>query len=108
MPIEIMINILQAFKRYVDFMNSKGHDETIKVVEEYNGISKAFGECESLIVTMCGHMGETYKLRVYISNYSDELCIVDVASGSHLFERIDFINEYGLTKEEYNYVIMGK
>ena len=34
--------------------------------------------------------------------------IVDVASGSHLFERIDFINEYGLTKEEYNYVIMGK
>ena len=108
MSIETMINILKAFKRYIDYMNNKGHDETIRNIEVCNDSEKtrAFGENESLIITMCGHMGETYKLKVYISSYSNELCIM--SNGVHLLEQKFFIDVYGLTKDEWNYIILGK
>lgn len=97
MPIKKVIEILQAYKRYLDYMNSHGHDEVIDSVIDYGS---------SLLITIRGHMGETYEQEVWISDTRKELCI-NVREGEDLFELID-LEDYELTEEKLNYIKYGR
>ena len=66
MPIQSVIEILKAYQRYVDYMNDHGFDEIIESIKE---------NWTSLLITMRGHMGETYEMEVYFSGITGELCI---------------------------------
>lgn len=102
MTIGIAINILQAFERYVDFLNDNGHDEVVLSIEaedRYNW--------EYLIVTMCGHMGETYKLKVSVSEGTNELR-VETMEGDNVFETINYVEEYEITEKEWKYIVYGE
>lgn len=97
MPIKKVIEILQAYKRYLDYMNMMGHDEVIDSVIDYGS---------SLLITIRGHMGETYEQEVYLSNETGELFIY-TSDGEDVFELIDF-EDYELAEKKFNYIKYGR
>lgn len=97
MPIEVVINLLTAYQRYVNYMNNHGYDDVVDSIKEnYN----------SLLITMRGHMGETYENEIYFSGTTGELCIESAVTHVSIFDVIDF-EEYGITKELLNYFKFG-
>ena len=98
MPIQSVIEILKAYQRYVDYMNDHGFDDVIESIKEnYN----------SLLITMRGHMGETYENEVYFSGVTGELCIDSAVTHVNVFDVLDF-DEYEITEEILNYFKYGK
>ena len=95
MPIEKVIEILNSFKRYVDYMNNHGFDEVVESIRE---------AADSLFITMRGHCGETYELEVSSENGALHIKNSD---GYNLFDIID-LEEYELTKAKLHYIIYGE
>lgn len=98
MRIHLIISILQGFKRYLDYMNRRGFDEVIDSIKENNN---------SLIITMRGHQGETYELKVYLSETTNELHIENTHTNESIFDIID-LKEYGMTNDTVHYFKYGK
>ena len=96
MPIRTVLTILQEFERYVDFINENGNDDVVDAVKVNDDV---------LLVTMMGHCGEMYELKVSLSDEARELQINNVASGTSVF---DFADEYGWTQEDVRYMKFGK
>lgn len=90
-------DILKAHERYLNYINNNGQDETIKAIKE-----KDF----SLILTMQGHMGETYEHEIYLDT-TGEIHIENATTHESIFEYIDF-EEYGTTQEEIDYIKYGR
>ena len=98
MPIKDVVEILNAYKRYVDYMNNYGHDEVIDAIK-VNG--------DSLLVTMRGHMGETYEQEVYFSKSSGELCVDIAGRQESVFDYMEF-EENDAAEVILNYIKFGK
>lgn len=98
MPIGSMIEILEAYQRYVDYMNDHGFDDVIESIKENRF---------ALLITMRGHMGETYEMEVYFSETTGELCIDDAITHVSVFDVLDF-DEYEITEEVLHYLKYGK
>ena len=98
MPIQSVIEILKAYQRYVDYMNDHGFDDVIESIKE---------NWTSLLITMRGHMGETYEMEVYFSGITGELCIESSVIHVSVFDVLDF-EEYGITEDVLNYFKYGK
>lgn len=79
-------------------MNNHGFDDVIAAITE---------NLNTLLITMRGHMGETYVLEVYLSSEQGELCIDDAATNVSIFNVLDF-EEYGITKDVLKYFKYGK
>ena len=98
MTIGDVIQLLQAYQRFVDYMNDHGFDDVIESIKDnYN----------SLLITMKGHMGETYEMEVYFSGTTGELCIESAVTHVSVFDVLDF-EEYGITEEKLNFFKYGK
>ena len=98
MPIGAVIEILEAYQRYVDYMNNNGFDDVIESIKE---------NWQSLLITMRGHAGETYEMEVYLSETTKELCIDDAITHVSVYDVLDF-EEYGITDEVLHYLKYGK
>ena len=98
MPIQSVIEILKAYQRYVDYMNDHGFDDVIESIKE---------NWTSLLITMRGHMGETYEMEVYFSGITGELCIESSVTHVSVFDVLDF-EEYEITEDVLNYFKYGK
>ena len=91
MSVRKIIDILDAFSRYLDFVNTHGYDEVIeKIIPNFS----------ILIITLRGHQGETYDLEVWISE-DGELNIRNSTGESMLAE------EYGMTIEDIRKIRKG-
>ena len=97
MPIGSVIKILRAYKRYVDHMNDHGFDDVIENINQQH---------DSLLITMRGHMGETYDMEVSVSESTRELVVKNAISHEDVFEVIDK-EEYGLTEAKLHYIKFG-
>ena len=89
MPIQIVMEILKGYEKYVDYMNNHGFDDVIDTIKENHN---------SLLITMRGHMGETYEVEVYFSGTTGELCIEDAITNVSVFDTLD-LEEYGITEK---------
>jgi len=95
MPIRDIIRILIGYKRYLDYINCHGYDEVIETIKE-NG--------STLLITVRGHMGETYEHEVYISEATGELCVENSITHESVFDYLnetDGMNESILQKLKY-------
>ena len=97
MPIQSVIEILNAYSRYVDYMNNHGFDDIVESIKE---------NWTSLIITMRGHMGETYDVEVYFSATTKELCIESAVTHVSVFDTLDF-EEYEITEKVLNHLKYG-
>lgn len=98
MSIGYVIELLAAYKRYVDHMNNNGYDEVIDSIKENQN---------SLLITMKGHMGETYEMEIYFSDTTGELCIEETETHENILNVID-LEACNLTEEDINYFKYGR
>lgn len=92
--------ILNAFSRYLNYINNHGADEVIESVKNGKLISG------SLEITLRGHCGETYVLMAYLKD-DEELCIVEPCTGNKVFDLwLDIFPDS--TEEEINRIKYGK
>jgi len=97
MTTKSIVKILKAFSRYLNYINNHGQDEVIDTIKENSS---------SLIITMRGHMGETYDLEVYVAEENGELCIKSTSTGISIFDYgTDLLCD--ITEKQLEYIKFG-
>ena len=97
MPIKHVIEILESFQRYVDWMNDHGQDDMVSEIKAKD---------DKLLVAMRGHCGEKYGLTVYLG-IDNELCIEDTVTGIDVLDTAHFIEDYEITDDIMQYLRFG-
>lgn len=95
-PIETLLETLEGCKRYLEIANSHGEDITIASIPS----------CDLSVITIefHGHMGETWKLELWIGD-NGELHIENPEAREDVFE---YAEEYEWTEEDVNYMKFGR
>lgn len=93
---ERIIEILDAYKKYINFINNSGDDLCIHKIKVGDKNS------DHLYITLKGYMGEIFEQEVFLSE-SKELNVINRETGDDILLFNLEVNE-NMSREDYEYI----